>query len=276
MRERVIALGGRHPHAGPRDGGGFQVRAEFLATRASVLIRILLADDQGAHLRSAQVHRSLLEAEDEHRGGRRGRQRTAGGDPCRRAPAGYRPGGHSDAGARRHRGHPADRRGRAAGQCARRHPQQLRAPTSTSSPRCAPGPPGSCSSDTEPGEPSCRVMRRHGRRRRTAVPGRHQPPDSVSSSPGRRTRVAAAGMENLTNRMREVVALVAHGPFQRRDRYCCHGAEPTIAKTHVSRAMINLGAWRPAQLGLRLSDRPGHGAFRQVIGCGFCARKTAQ
>jgi glucose-6-phosphate-specific signal transduction histidine kinase len=28
MRERVTALGGRL-HAGPRDGGGFQVRAEF-------------------------------------------------------------------------------------------------------------------------------------------------------------------------------------------------------------------------------------------------------
>ena len=30
MRERVTALGGRL-HAGPRDGGGFQVRAEFPA-----------------------------------------------------------------------------------------------------------------------------------------------------------------------------------------------------------------------------------------------------
>ncbi|MGC1288616.1 MAG: sensor histidine kinase, partial [Streptosporangiaceae bacterium] len=33
MRERVTALGGRL-HAGPRDSGGFQVRAEF-PTRAS-------------------------------------------------------------------------------------------------------------------------------------------------------------------------------------------------------------------------------------------------
>jgi signal transduction histidine kinase len=34
MRERVTALGGRL-HAGPRDGGGFQVRAEFPARAAS-------------------------------------------------------------------------------------------------------------------------------------------------------------------------------------------------------------------------------------------------
>jgi signal transduction histidine kinase len=34
MRERVTALGG-HLHAGPRDGGGFQVRAEFPARASS-------------------------------------------------------------------------------------------------------------------------------------------------------------------------------------------------------------------------------------------------
>ena len=34
MRERVTALGGRR-HAGPRDGGGFQVRAEFPARAPS-------------------------------------------------------------------------------------------------------------------------------------------------------------------------------------------------------------------------------------------------
>jgi len=34
MRERVTALGGRL-HAGPRDGGGFQVRAEFPARTPS-------------------------------------------------------------------------------------------------------------------------------------------------------------------------------------------------------------------------------------------------
>ena len=57
MRERVTALGGRL-HAGPRDGGGFQVRAEI----PCVLIRILLADDQ-ALIRSGI--RSLLDAEDD-------------------------------------------------------------------------------------------------------------------------------------------------------------------------------------------------------------------
>ncbi len=60
MRERVSALGGRL-QAGPRGGGGFQVRAE-LPARARVVIRVLLADDQ-ALIRSGI--RSLLEAEDD-------------------------------------------------------------------------------------------------------------------------------------------------------------------------------------------------------------------
>ena len=61
MRERVTALGGRL-HAGPRDGGGFQVRAEIPRRSHRALIRILLADDQSL-IRSGI--RSLLEAEDD-------------------------------------------------------------------------------------------------------------------------------------------------------------------------------------------------------------------
>ena len=64
MRERVSALGGRL-HTGPREGGGFQVRAE--ASRSGIefarlMIRVLLADDQTL-IRSGI--RSLLEAEDD-------------------------------------------------------------------------------------------------------------------------------------------------------------------------------------------------------------------
>ena len=54
-------------------------------------------------------------------------------------------------------------------------------------------------------------------------------------------------METLTNREREVVAMVAHG--------LCNDEiadamvlSPTTAKTHVSRAMIKLGARDRAQL----------------------------
>jgi DNA-binding NarL/FixJ family response regulator len=64
-----------------------------------------------------------------------------------------------------------------------------------------------------------------------------RPPDAV----------AAAGMETLTNREREVVALVAHGMSN--DEIA--GAvvlSPATAKTHVSRAMIKLGARDRAQL----------------------------
>ncbi len=64
-----------------------------------------------------------------------------------------------------------------------------------------------------------------------------RPPDAV----------AAAGMESLTNREREVVALVAHGLFN--DEIAkAMVLSPTTAKTHVSRAMIKLGARDRAQL----------------------------
>ena len=60
MRERVSALGG-WLHAGPREGGGFQVWSNCPFGHRAV-IRVLLADDQ-ALIRSGI--RSLLEAEDD-------------------------------------------------------------------------------------------------------------------------------------------------------------------------------------------------------------------
>jgi DNA-binding NarL/FixJ family response regulator len=58
---------------------------------------------------------------------------------------------------------------------------------------------------------------------------------------------AAAGMEMLTNREREVVALVAHG-LSNDEIADALVVSPTTAKTHVSRAMIKLGARDRAQL----------------------------
>ena len=64
-----------------------------------------------------------------------------------------------------------------------------------------------------------------------------RPPDAV----------AAAGMETLTNREREVVALVAHG-LSNDEIAAAMVLSPATAKTHVSRAMIKLGARDRAQL----------------------------
>jgi DNA-binding NarL/FixJ family response regulator len=58
---------------------------------------------------------------------------------------------------------------------------------------------------------------------------------------------AAAGMETLTNREREVVALVAHG-LSNDEIAEAMVLSPATAKTHVSRAMIKLSARNRAQL----------------------------
>jgi DNA-binding NarL/FixJ family response regulator len=59
--------------------------------------------------------------------------------------------------------------------------------------------------------------------------------------------LAAAGMESLTNREREVVALVARG-LNNDEIAEAVVLSPATAKTHVSRAMIKLGARNRAQL----------------------------
>ncbi len=64
-----------------------------------------------------------------------------------------------------------------------------------------------------------------------------RPPDAV----------AGTGMDSLTNREREVVALVAHG-LSNDEIAAALVLSPTTAKTHVSRAMIKLGARDRAQL----------------------------
>jgi DNA-binding NarL/FixJ family response regulator len=64
-----------------------------------------------------------------------------------------------------------------------------------------------------------------------------RPPDAL----------AAAGMETLTHREREVVALVAHG-LSNDEIAKAMVLSPATAKTHVSRAMIKLGARDRAQL----------------------------
>jgi len=64
-----------------------------------------------------------------------------------------------------------------------------------------------------------------------------RPPDAV----------AATGMETLTRREREAVALVAHG-LSNDEIAAAMVLSPATAKTHVSRAMIKLGARDRAQL----------------------------
>jgi DNA-binding NarL/FixJ family response regulator len=64
-----------------------------------------------------------------------------------------------------------------------------------------------------------------------------RPPDAIS----------AAGLETLTNREREVVALVAHG-LSNDEIARTMVVSPTTAKTHVSRAMTKLQARDRAQL----------------------------
>ena len=64
-----------------------------------------------------------------------------------------------------------------------------------------------------------------------------RPPDAV----------AAVGMESLTNREREVVALAAHG-LSNDEIAGAMVLSPATVKTHVSRAMIKLGARDRAQL----------------------------
>src|SRR5436309_2591008 len=64
-----------------------------------------------------------------------------------------------------------------------------------------------------------------------------RPPDAL----------AAAGMESLTNREREVVALVAHG-LSNDEIAEAMVLSPAPAKTHVSRAMLKLGARDAAQI----------------------------
>jgi DNA-binding NarL/FixJ family response regulator len=64
-----------------------------------------------------------------------------------------------------------------------------------------------------------------------------RPPDAIG----------AAGTETLTNREREVVALVAHG-LSNDEIADTLVLSPATAKTHVSRAMIKLGARDRAQL----------------------------
>jgi DNA-binding NarL/FixJ family response regulator len=64
-----------------------------------------------------------------------------------------------------------------------------------------------------------------------------RPPDALAS----------AGMEALTNREREVVALAAHG-LSNDEIAAAMVLSPTTAKTHISRAMTKLGARDRAQL----------------------------
>ena len=104
MRERVALYGGRLD-AGERPEGGFSVRVDA----ARPMTTVLIADDQ-ALVRVGL--RKILESEpDIDVVGEAGDGEDAVA-AARAAAAGRRPDGHPHAGARRHRGDPADRRAR--------------------------------------------------------------------------------------------------------------------------------------------------------------------
>ena len=117
--------------------------------------------------------------------------------------------------------------------------------------------------DTEPAD-LLQALRVVDARRRAAVPGGHPPADHRVRRPTPGRRWPPAGLEALTNREREVVALVAHGPVQRRDRRD-HGDQPRHRQD--ARQPRDDQARRPRPRpagGLRLPVRPGHPARRRV------------
>jgi DNA-binding NarL/FixJ family response regulator len=79
----------------------------------------------------------------------------------------------------------------------------------------------------------------------------------ISEYVAHRPETAPASLAVLTNREREVVALVACGLFK--DEIAVpHGDHPTTAKTHVSRAMTKLGRDRAQLVRPRLRIRADH------------------
>jgi DNA-binding NarL/FixJ family response regulator len=245
MRERVSALGGRL-HAEPQARGGCRVRAELPVQSAppgpaSTVIRILLADDQ-ALIRSGI--RALLEAEDDI-------QVVAEASDGKQAVVLARE-HHPDIalvdiqmpvldGIEATRQIVADERLASVRVVILTNFgldeyifRALRAGAS-----------GFLLKDMQPAEllRALRVVMRGDALLSPAVTRRlisefvARPPDAI----------AAAGMETLANREREVVALAAHG-LSNDEIADAMVLSPTTAKTHVSRAMIKLGARDRAQL----------------------------
>ena len=106
MTERAKALGGTL-QAGPRPEGGFGVRALAAGPRERAMIRVALADDQEL-VRAGFA--ALLDAEDDIEVSARPPTAQQAVQHRRAARTGRGADGHPHAGARRHRGDPADRR----------------------------------------------------------------------------------------------------------------------------------------------------------------------
>ena len=100
--------------------------------------------------------------------------------------------------------------------------------------------------DTEPVE-LLRGRAGGGRRRRPPVAQRHPPPHRRSTPPAPGQPPPSRRFDVLTDREREVVALVAAG-LTNEEIAGKLFISPATAKTHVSRAMIKLGARDRAQL----------------------------
>ena len=229
----------RRLQAGPRPGGGFRVPRPA-APRRGGMIRVLLADDQAlvrAGFASLLATQADIEVVGEAADGEQA-VRQADGSGARR-----RPHGHPDAGRGRPRRHQGDRGRRPARRCAGRDPDDLR---------------------------SRRLCVRGHLQRRQRVPGQgHRARGAASgrcgwSPPGRaavarrdppliaefasRARAAPAPhLDHLTEREREITALVAEGLSN--DEIAARlYLSPATAKTHVNRAMTKLGARDRAQL----------------------------
>ena len=110
--------------------------------------------------------------------------------------------------------------------------------------------------DTEPDE--LRAGRPGGRRRRRpAVPERHPAADRRVRRPGQASPTTPSASDELTDREREVLALVAEGLSNDEIAERLF-VSPATAKTHVSRAMIKLRRPRPGPArGHRLRVRTG-------------------
>ena len=206
MRERAAALGGT-VERGPRAGGGLPRRRPPAGT-AAVVIRVLIADDQA--LVRGRLPRPARRRRPTSRSSARRPTATRRCALRPRAAARRRADGHPHAGRRRARGHPSASSPTRASTASKVVIlttfdldeyvfEAIRAGAS-----------GFLVKDTEPVE-LLRAVRAVVGRRRAAVAARHPAADRGVRHPRQGSRAGCRRSTLLTDREREVVALVAEG-----------------------------------------------------------------